>query len=256
MMIMTQDTWPPCPASIQTQLEQLIAEIHSYLASGLVGIYLHGSLAMGCFNPNRSDLDLLVITRQGMAVETKRTMAQLLLQLSGQRTRITWGLSFGELKAAAIEGSVAGSAARTAPPSAEGRGPRARKAALALLLVLLPLALFALVVSVSQRANRDSADAAPGAAPAKMPASVAPAPPVGRESARSDATPFAPEVVPVASPGLPVSRLRQRVFAARARARTVTQEESPEWALPSSAQPARPNENKPPPGTNGAPIFD
>lgn len=27
----------------------------------LVGIYLHGSLAMGCFNPNKSDIDIIVV---------------------------------------------------------------------------------------------------------------------------------------------------------------------------------------------------
>jgi hypothetical protein len=47
-----------------------------------MGIYLHGSLAMGCFNPARSDLDLLVITRQPMGVETKRSLGEALLRLS------------------------------------------------------------------------------------------------------------------------------------------------------------------------------
>jgi len=53
------------------------------LDENLVGVYLHGSLACGCFNPERSDLDLLVITKRGMSVETKRDFAQLLLDGSG-----------------------------------------------------------------------------------------------------------------------------------------------------------------------------
>ena len=28
----------------------------------LTGVYLHGSLAMGCFNPQKSDIDLMVVT--------------------------------------------------------------------------------------------------------------------------------------------------------------------------------------------------
>lgn len=36
------------------------------LGENLKGIYLHGSAAMGCFNPKKSDLDLLVIVEHGM----------------------------------------------------------------------------------------------------------------------------------------------------------------------------------------------
>lgn len=32
------------------------------LGDALVGVYLHGSAAMGCFNPEKSDLDLIVVT--------------------------------------------------------------------------------------------------------------------------------------------------------------------------------------------------
>jgi streptomycin 3"-adenylyltransferase len=45
----------------------------------LLGFYLHGSLALGCFNPMRSDLDLLACLGEGMAVETKRDVARSLL---------------------------------------------------------------------------------------------------------------------------------------------------------------------------------
>jgi len=53
------------------------------LGSNLAGLYLHGSLAMGCFNPACSDVDLLAVTRRGMTVETKRRVAELLLKTSG-----------------------------------------------------------------------------------------------------------------------------------------------------------------------------
>ncbi|MEO7908775.1 MAG: aminoglycoside adenylyltransferase domain-containing protein [Roseiflexaceae bacterium] len=52
------------------------------LADSIVGIYLHGSLAMGCFNPEHSDLDLLVITRQRMQLDTKRQLAEFFLAAS------------------------------------------------------------------------------------------------------------------------------------------------------------------------------
>ncbi len=56
--------------------------MHSVLDDDLVGVYLHGSLAMNCFNLARSDVDLLVITEREMTVATKRTIAELLLRLS------------------------------------------------------------------------------------------------------------------------------------------------------------------------------
>src|SRR5262249_47261921 len=52
------------------------------LVDNLMGIYLHGSLAMGCFNPSRSDIDLLVVTRQGMMRETVREVARIALRVS------------------------------------------------------------------------------------------------------------------------------------------------------------------------------
>jgi len=53
------------------------------VGANLIGLYLHGSLAMGCFNPNCSDLDVIAVTAEGMAVETKRAVAAILLQQSG-----------------------------------------------------------------------------------------------------------------------------------------------------------------------------
>lgn len=34
------------------------------LGDNLVGVYLHGSAVMGCFQPGKSDLDLILIVRQ------------------------------------------------------------------------------------------------------------------------------------------------------------------------------------------------
>jgi streptomycin 3"-adenylyltransferase len=66
----------------------LVAGLRAALGAHLTGVYLHGSLAMGCFNPAHSDRDLLVVTHQGMNVATKRRMAGLLLQYSGAPTPI------------------------------------------------------------------------------------------------------------------------------------------------------------------------
>jgi predicted nucleotidyltransferase len=70
------------PAS--PQIETFVEATQSQLGELLVGIYLHGSLAMGCFNPQRSDIDLLVVTTQRLMPTQKHDIAQMLLSISNQ----------------------------------------------------------------------------------------------------------------------------------------------------------------------------
>ncbi|WP_417897051.1 aminoglycoside adenylyltransferase domain-containing protein [Bacillus haimaensis] len=49
------------------------------LEDNLIGIYIHGSIAMRCFNPNRSDVDLLVVVNDGIEDVIKRRMISRLL---------------------------------------------------------------------------------------------------------------------------------------------------------------------------------
>jgi streptomycin 3"-adenylyltransferase len=64
------------------QVDQLVDQLWALLNENLLGVYLHGSLATGCFNPDRSDLDLLVVLNTGMVLQAKREIAELLLRLS------------------------------------------------------------------------------------------------------------------------------------------------------------------------------
>lgn len=52
------------------------------LCENLLGIYLHGSLAMGCFHPGTSDIDLLLIVKEKLASVTKRMLIDRVLELS------------------------------------------------------------------------------------------------------------------------------------------------------------------------------
>jgi len=52
------------------------------LGENLIGVYLHGSLAMGCFNPQKSDLDLILVVEEEISAEIKRRFAEKLLQLN------------------------------------------------------------------------------------------------------------------------------------------------------------------------------
>jgi predicted nucleotidyltransferase len=75
--------WNSCPVETEQQVQHLLAELTKQLEGNLVGIYLHGSLALGCFNPSSSDIDLLVLTERKISIPTKKALVQLLLSISG-----------------------------------------------------------------------------------------------------------------------------------------------------------------------------
>ncbi len=79
---MSQHIWPDCPEDVRRQVDSLTGGLCRILADNLIGNYLHGSLAMGCFHPQRSDIDLLVVTRNRMTVDEKWHVAELLLRWS------------------------------------------------------------------------------------------------------------------------------------------------------------------------------
>ncbi|MBB5180949.1 streptomycin 3'-adenylyltransferase [Planomicrobium koreense] len=60
-------------------LSEVIGKTTNIVEEGIVGVYVHGSLAMGGFNPGRSDIDLLIITEQRLALKTQRQLAKLFL---------------------------------------------------------------------------------------------------------------------------------------------------------------------------------
>lgn len=69
-------------------VEQLLADfvtgLTELLGDELVGIYLHGSLALGAFNPEPSDVDFLVATEPELSAEQVEALAALHLRL-GER---------------------------------------------------------------------------------------------------------------------------------------------------------------------------
>lgn len=74
--------WANAPSDLKGQVRRLISGLQHALSDNIVGVYLHGSLAMGCFNPLRSDVDLLVAIREGMSSCAKLRLAHLLLGVS------------------------------------------------------------------------------------------------------------------------------------------------------------------------------
>lgn len=75
--------WPDMPADVRGQLTALVETVTTVLGDNLIGAYLHGSLAMGCYCPGQSDADLLIATELTLEPAARRDLVRALLQLSG-----------------------------------------------------------------------------------------------------------------------------------------------------------------------------
>lgn len=75
------------PAAVREQLDKLTRDLREALADELRGVYLHGSLVLGCFNPQRSDIDVIAVTRRAITSEERNALGVLMLRSSGQKER-------------------------------------------------------------------------------------------------------------------------------------------------------------------------
>ena len=67
---MTDDQLPTPYADVNITVSQLLADVQSVLGKRFIGLYLHGSLAYGDFNPETSDINFLVVTDGPISAET------------------------------------------------------------------------------------------------------------------------------------------------------------------------------------------
>jgi predicted nucleotidyltransferase len=70
------------PEPAASLLDELVPHVRDLLGANLRGMYVYGSLAFECYNPARSDVDVLVVTRRRMAPETRRALRSLLQRLA------------------------------------------------------------------------------------------------------------------------------------------------------------------------------
>ncbi len=59
--------------NIEKTLVEIVDKYKKVLQDNLTGLYLHGSLAMGCFTP-KSDIDLIAVVKEPMELKTKRAL--------------------------------------------------------------------------------------------------------------------------------------------------------------------------------------
>ncbi len=67
--------------SYEIILKSILEKYLSVLKSNLVGIYVHGSIALGCFNWNKSDIDYIVVVNEPLSQKVKMRLMDITLQL-------------------------------------------------------------------------------------------------------------------------------------------------------------------------------
>ena len=72
------------PEWVKACIASLCEQYRLVLSDNLRGMYVHGSIAMGCFNPVSSDIDVLVVVNKPLSLATKQQLGNIHLKLSEQ----------------------------------------------------------------------------------------------------------------------------------------------------------------------------
>jgi predicted nucleotidyltransferase len=74
---------PRVPAQVSALLRALTERLPAILGRNLVGVYLYGSLTQSAFDPARSDVDCIVVTRRELSDAQFRRLEARLAELAG-----------------------------------------------------------------------------------------------------------------------------------------------------------------------------
>lgn len=85
--------------SITSLLNEITKASKQIFGEKLVGVYLHGSIAMGCFNPKKSDIDLIFVIDKELMDEEKMKFMNVVVKLSERAPKKGLELSVVKRKA-------------------------------------------------------------------------------------------------------------------------------------------------------------
>lgn len=69
----------PTPQT-ESLIKAFVEESEAILRDNLSGVYLHGSAVMGCFNPRKSDIDLIVVVERPVSDPVKRAYMDMVVR--------------------------------------------------------------------------------------------------------------------------------------------------------------------------------
>lgn len=76
--------WEWISKQMDIVIDSFVKRSQEILKDNLVGIYLHGSAVMGCYNPEKSDLDLIVVVKESMTEAVKRSFMDMVVELNSK----------------------------------------------------------------------------------------------------------------------------------------------------------------------------
>src|SRR6266550_5320494 len=77
------------PTQVSALLHDLSTNLSSILGGNLVGVYLYGSLTQQGFNPKRSDVDCIVVTKRDLSDAQFRRLDAWLARTANSNPRAT-----------------------------------------------------------------------------------------------------------------------------------------------------------------------
>jgi len=73
---------------VRKVLREILSEMQSVVQDNLIGLYLYGSLAMDCYNPSSSDIDIIIVTRERLSLEQRKRVTEYLKGVCSKKSRI------------------------------------------------------------------------------------------------------------------------------------------------------------------------
>ena len=67
------------PHQISNVIHEFTEQSKIILRDNLVGVYLHGSAVMGCFNPEKSDLDFIIVVKKPLCDADKKSYLEMVV---------------------------------------------------------------------------------------------------------------------------------------------------------------------------------
>ena len=71
---------------IDNLINSFVDKSKDILGNNLIGVYLHGSLSMGCFNPDRSDIDLIIVVNEPLSDSVKKKYMEMVVDHNARST--------------------------------------------------------------------------------------------------------------------------------------------------------------------------
>ena len=78
-------SWENCDTDIKQFVLDLVDLLKSELSNNLVGVYLHGSLAMGCYYRPKSDLDVIVVVQNQIGADIAKKVGMAIAKQADKK---------------------------------------------------------------------------------------------------------------------------------------------------------------------------